>query len=119
MSTVALFALTAFALFNFLKVFSVFFLFFFCNPLSLIVMLNRINPSFLAYREGKTEFLTIEPKIEQNENRKYRKFINNNGKPTRSGLSCQLGLKCLAFVHWTLVFTDGKFLISDVQGQEY
>ena len=30
-------------------------------------MLNRINPSFLAYREGKTEFLTIEPKIEQNE----------------------------------------------------
>ena len=81
-------------------------------------MLNRINPSFLLYRKGKTEFLTIEPMIEWDEDKKYRKFILNDGRPTRSGLSCQLGLKCLAFVHWTLVFTDGKFLISDVQGQE-
>ena len=56
--------------------------------------------------------------IEWDEDKKYRKFILNDGRPTRSGLSCQLGLKCLAFVHWTLVFTDGKFLISDVQGQE-
>ena len=115
MSIFALFALTAFALFNVLKVYSGFF--FFWNPLSLIVMLNRINPSFLVYWKGETEFLTIEPMIELDEDRIYRKFILNNGRPTLSGRSCQLGLKCLAFVHWTLVFTHRKFLICDVQGR--
>ena len=80
-------------------------------------MLNRINPLFLVYRKGETEFLTIEPMIEWDEDRIYRKFIFNDGQPTRSGLSCQLGLKCLAFVHWSLVFTHRKFLICDVQGR--
>lgn len=76
-------------------------------------MLDRIIPSYLVQRKGTAEFMTIEPMIGPGP---YIKFINNDGLPTRSGHSSQLGLKCLAFVHWTLVFTRGKFLICDVQG---
>ena len=113
-STVAFFALTAYARFNVLKVYKVsFFFFFFRNPLSIIFMLDRIIPSYLVQRKGTAEFMTIEPMIGPGP---YIKFINNDGLPTRSGHSSQLGLKCLAFVHWTLVFTRGKFLICDVQG---
>ena len=110
-STVSIFALTAFALFNVLKVYSFFF-----NLLSFIFMLDRVNPTFLVERKGTTEFLTIEPMIKFDRHRIYKKYINNDGLPTSSGRSCQLGLKCLAFVHWTLVFTGRKFLICDVQG---
>ena len=77
-------------------------------------MLDRILPSFLVQRQGTTEFLTVEPMINPSDT--YRKFINNDGRPTASGRSCQLGLKCLAFVHWTLVYMGGEFLICDVQG---
>ena len=110
-STVSIFALTAFALFNVLKVYSFFF-----NLLSFIVMLDRVNPTFLVERKGTTEFLTIEPMIKFDRHRIYKKYINNDGLPTSSGRSCLLGLKCLAFGHWTLVFTGRKFLICDVQG---
>ena len=77
-------------------------------------MLDRILPTFLVQRQGTTKFLTVEPMINPPDT--YRKFINNDGLPTQIGRGCELGLKCLAFVHWTLVFTRGKFLICDVQG---
>ena len=112
-STVSIFSLTAFALFNVLKVYSFFFFF---NLLSFIFMFDRVNPTFLVERKGTTEFLTIEPMIKLDRHRRYEKYINNDGQPTFSGRNCQLGLKCLAFVHWTLVFTGRKFLICDVQG---
>ena len=81
-------------------------------------MLDRILQSFLVQRQRTAEFLTVEPMINLNSDT-YRKFINNNGLPTESGLDCLFGLKCLAFVHWTLVFTSGEFLICDVQGKKY
>ena len=84
-STVAFFALTAYALFNVLKVLKVsFFFFFFRNPLSIIFMLDRIIPSYLVQRKGTAEFMTIEPMIGPGP---YIKFINNDGLPTRSGHS--------------------------------
>ena len=89
---------------------------FFFNLLSFIFMLDRVNPTFLVEQKETTQFLTIEPMIKFDRHRIYKKYINNDGLPTSSGRSCQLGLKCLAFVHWTLVFTGHKFLICDVQG---
>ena len=77
-------------------------------------MLDRIVPSFLVQRQGTTEFLTVEPMINPSDT--YRKFINNDGLPTASGRDCHFSLKCLAFVHWTLMSTGGEFLICDVQG---
>ena len=77
-------------------------------------MLDRILPTFLVQRQGTTKFLTVEPMINPSDT--YRKFINNDGRPTASGQDCHFGLKCLAFVHWTLVYMGGEFLICDVQG---
>lgn len=35
------------------------------------------------------------------------------------GCTCEVGDKCLAFVHWTTKYTMGQFLICDVQGREH
>lgn len=75
----------------------------------------RILPSFLVQQVGPPNYFTIEPKIDSSS---YVKHINNDGLPVPPSLRSQLGQKCLAFSHWSLKFTGGRFLVCDVQGSE-
>ena len=65
--------------------------------------------------KGTAEFFTIKPKTRG----LYQQFINNDGKPTCVGATCEIREKWLSFVHWTSKFTTGRFLVCDVKGAKH
>ena len=81
---------------------------------SFFFFLLRINKSFLLQWKGQARYLCLEPQIENKKD--YKKFLNNDGVPTKAGENTDLGQKCVAFAHWSYLYTERRLLLCDLQG---
>lgn len=59
--------------------------------------------------------MCVEPKLF---GQVFKKFMNNTGKATEAGEGEEIGLKCIVFAHWSLKFSGGALLLTDLQGNK-
>lgn len=81
----------------------------FCN-----FYLCRVIPAFLAIVESNGGVYMMEAILPG----RFTKYMGNEGKEKNTCEGSATAI-CMALVHWSLIFSHGDFIITDLQGMLY
>ena len=82
------------------------------NITCVFIMHFRVIPYFLAFCETTEEVLMMKKILDG----AFTKYMGNDGLPTRNSAKGNNGDTLLAPAHWSYIFGNGEFLITDLQG---